>query len=538
MAKKSTRKHDVKNAGPAMGCGPITQTDGIRSMAGAEPWNKTLTTNPTRQRNRVKTARALDEELPFIGYLNTSLPEEALGNGMVISSLSENKDFRKKATALFDLWGSSNKIDVQGNVNIYSCQAMLGHYKLRDGEIFALQVASKDPDHHKRKLQDKSFRALQLQFLRRDQIGNVGPGKPPPSKLSSYTRWDDGILLDDLDRPVVYRILLRKKEGSTQPAGYYDVPASQMIHIKIPSLEGSHGQPAAFRGQKCALDLIDLRALSKYSDKIRAAFLGVIKTESGETPMSMKNNVKAGKKPDPEDSTKTVEDKTIRYYEIAGGVQIPVLKKDEEITFFTGQSTLTFGEQISMIYKEICFAYMIAPEYAWELFKLGSASVRLTLRKITKALDRIRRPFREVFLQQVWEMVISDAIAKKLLPNVEDWNVIQCKAGPDPTIDAGRDENSEREKLLNFTGTVAEYCDATQRDGTQVRHERLDEIADNIDYGASLKLPWFLCVDVKILQAAAAIVSNPNLDLGLLADKLNSIPDSDSGSQHSGTAAK
>ena len=54
------------------------------------------------------------------------------------------------------------------------------------------------------------------------------------------------------------------------------------------------------------------------------------------------------------------------------------------VSFFTGQSSLTFGEQISMIYKEICFAYMISPEYAWELFKLGSASVRLTLRKIAK----------------------------------------------------------------------------------------------------------------------------------------------------------
>ncbi len=530
----------VKNAGPCMAPsaapGPNHQP-GIRSEIARGPWNETLSVKAGRNRARVQTARALDELFPFVGYLNQGLPEEALGDGMGVYSLSKNAEFREQANTLFDLWGGSNKIDVRGECNIYTCQPMLGYYAARDGEVFALKVKSKSPDDFIRPLADKSFRALQLQFIRRDQIGTFGIGRPlqPTDNFASgLSRWDDGIFLDDLDRAVTYRIL-KRVDGNITPNATYDVPRSQMIHLKAAGLEGIHGQPMVFRGEDCALDALDTRALSKYADKIRGSFLGCITTESGDVPQGMRQQIKAGRKPDPTDSTKTVQDKSVRYFEIAAGVFIPVLKKDEKITFFTGLSNLSFGEQIALLFKEICYAYGVPPEYIWELHKLGSASVRMILRKVVKLLNRIRRPFREIFLQQTWEMVISEAMlphydkkGKKhpaLLPNVDDWNIIECRAAPDPSIDAGRDENAEQEKLRTFTGTADEYCATLNKDGRHVRHARLEEIADNIVHGASLKrpglengLPWYLCVDPKILLAISGIASNPEINLANLGE--------------------
>lgn len=250
--------------------------------------------------------------------------------------------------------------------------------------------------------------------------------------------------------------------------------------------------------------------------------------------MGMKSGVKQGTKQDPNDPTKTVEDKSIRYYEIAGGVFIPVLKKDESISFFNGQNGMTFGAQLVYLAQQVLLGYGVPPEYISELKTLGSGAIRMILRKVSKLIDRIRRPFENVFLQQCWEMVISDAIARQQLPFVDDWNAIQCLAAPDPTIDAGRDENAEQKKILNFTGTVQDYCARDQKDGETVRHHRIDEIADNISYGAAIRrpglpngLPWFLCVDPAVLQAVSGIASNPEIDLANLGKVIKELPKED-----------
>lgn len=523
MAKKATSRprRSVANAGPCMAPGmqlDMSAQTGIRSLPTKAPWRSTLSLQPGRNRRRVATARALDEILPMVGYLNRSLPEEALGNGMMVTSLSTNPEFRTAANAWFDLWASSTKIDVRGEVNFYTCQPMLGKYMLRDGEIFANKVKSSNEADYNRPLTDKNFRAIQLQFLRRDQIGTTsGIGLAASSQPAN--RWDDGIQLDDLDRGITARIL--KRVNAT-----YDVPYRQLIHLKEPNLEGIHGSPWCV-AEDAAIDWLDLSALSKYADKIRAAFLGVITTTSGDTPKGMNAQTSRGTMPDPNDPTKTVEDKSVRYYEIAGGVFMPVLRKDESISFFTGQTGLTFGAQLVFLIQQVLLGYGVPPEYISELSHLGSGAVRMILRKISKLLDRIRRPFENVFAQQVWELVISDAIARKKLPNVDDWNVITTLAAPDPSIDAGRDEEAERKKTLDFRGTIQDYCAREQKDGGTVRHHRLDEIADNISYGASIRrdglpngLPWFLCVDPAVLQAAAGITSNPQFDLANLGEVL------------------
>lgn len=518
-------RSEAVNACPAMspssGASDISHQAGIRSLPLTEAWNPTLALRPGRNRQRVAISRALDELFPLCGYLNRMIPEEGLGNGLNVSSLSKDENFRRASTGHFDLWGSSLKIDVRGEVNIYSCQSMLGNYISRDGEIFSLKVKSTREEDYRRPLSDKSFRAIQLQFIRRDQVGHYVPSLFTGRDASPYfqSRWDDGILLDDLDRAVKYSIL-RRTDSTATAQSRYEVAAKDIIHLKEPGLEGIHGQPMCFRGQDCCIDALDLRALSKYADKIRAAFLGVITTASGDVPASMRNAVQKGTKPDPADPTKKVEDKNIRYYEIAAGVQIPVLRKDEQITFFTGHSNLTFGEQLVMLFREVLFSYLVPPEYVIEFRTLGSAGARMCLRKIKKVLDRIRRPFIEVFLQQVWEMVIADAIARRQLPLVEDWNVIHCKGAPDPSIDAGRDEKAEQERIRSFTGTIEGYCDGLGLTGENVRHSRLDEIADNIRYAEKIGLPWYLAIDPNTLQALAGLAKIIGTDMDELSQML------------------
>ena len=514
MAKKKTsvpastaQPSRFTNAMEAATTGP---TGGIRSLPTFNTWDNRGMQTPAKRRERVKNSRFLQEKLPFIGYINTSLAEEALGDGMSVTSLSRDEAFRKAATALFDLWGSSPAIDLRRRFNIYTCQTMLGGTILGDGEIFALKVKDTRPEAAGWKLEDKSKRRLQLQFFTTDQIAQVG--KTGPSE-----RWEDGIQLNELDMPMNYRVLQRGPVNSPTAQKFLDRDAAFMLHVFMDNrLNQVRGTPAMYQGEESAMDALDTRNIEKFSNKIRSTFLGAITTPTGATPASMKPAVRAGQK--------TVDgeqvDNGLRYFEIAGGVFLPVLKQGETINFFSGQQGMTFGEFVATLMCELAYAYKCPPEYLWKLGGLGSAATRMILRKVAKCHNRIRRAVREQFLQGVWEFVIGDAIETGALPPVPDWNQIRCKGGNDLSIDAGRDEKAEQEKLRTFTGTVEMYCDALGLDGEKVRHERLDEIVDNIRYGLARGLPWFLCIDAMQVQAITGLATSLDVDVAELVKRI------------------
>lgn len=478
-------------------------------------------------RERVQKSRWLQEAIPFIGYITAQLPEEALGGGLVPSSESRNAGFKKEAVAYFDAWADSKAVDIRRRFKFYPSQGMVGQAMIGDGEMFILKVKDNRPEALARPLTDTSFRRLQLQFLTRDQLGNAGAREYVAN--GSDLTWDAGIQFDALDIARQFRIL-KTTSSSMLPGlgaeGYNQVSAAQMIHVFSDRyFNQRHGTPWIFGGaEKNLFDSLDLREVEKFANKIRAYFLGAITTTSGEVPNSMRSNTKKGENADADGN---LTDNGLRYIELAGGVSLPVFKKGEEINWFNGQA-MSLAEIIGRSWNEACYALRFPPEYLLNIAGLGSASVRMVLRKVKAALERIRRPIREQYCQAVWEFVIGDAIEQGLPWTkdengrvVEDWRKVSWKGSTDPSIDAGRDEKAEQEKLRTFTGTVEEYCDAIGKDGTAVRHARLAEIADNIKAGAAMGLPWFLCIDAMQVQAITGLATSLGVDVADLVAKLN-----------------
>jgi len=506
----------ITNAAPSASSGSaagLSVQDGKRQFPTSEIWNRSSVQRGTN-RARVSLARALDDALPLVSYLNRQIPLEAIGRGVVVSSASKDAAFRTAANEYFEKWGTTNAIDVARQFDIYSCQAELGRLIERDGGVFAIKVKSTLPEDLARSLDDKNFRAIQLQFLRRDQIGF---DRPPAGEI-----WEDGIQISGLGAPVSYGVVQRRAAGGSAAPSFR--AAADVIHLKRPSLEGVHGVPSCVGGQEAALDGIDLDALSRYSDKIRAAFLGVINTPSGSAPLGMRQNVQPGKKTKTVDGVTTVvDDKSLRYYQIADGVHIPVLRNDEQITFFNG-STLSFGEQCAALAQKVIMAYGVVPEYIQDLTGLGSAACRLVLYKM-RAVFASRVAAIEYFLQQVWQLVISDAVQRGVLKFAPDWSVVECKARGNASIDLGRDERAEQNKLLSGTSTVARYANANAEDGEAIRREWIDETAQSIYWGESAPLrnplhkpvPWFLCINALQLQAVSAFAQAT----GVSIDQLN-----------------
>lgn len=495
-----------------------TVTTGIRSNPVSNPFQNWKFETPGQAQERVQIARALAEEIPFVGYLNRMLIEEAVGDGLVPTSESKDSDFRRDATAYFDQWARSKAVDIRRRFDWYTSQHMIGETVVRDGELMTLKIRDSRKEALARPLSDTSFRALQLQFFTRDQIGNVGT-RGFVANGSDYF-WDQGVKFDLYHRPITYRIPKQVAKVGAASDAYQDEPAARMMHIFADrAFNQRHGTPWLFGGgSKSALDALDIQSVKKYAAKIRAYFLGAINTPNGEAPASMKNSIRKGVKTN--DAGETV-DNNLRYIELAGGVSLPVLRKDESITFFQGGEPLTFAELLKEIWNAIVNCYGFPAEYLVNISGLGSGSIRMVLRKVSKALGRIRRFVREQYCQPTWEWVIGDAIDRNLLPAVDDWRSVRWRGGVDPSIDAGRDERSEQEKIRSFTSTVEEYCDASGKDGKAVRHARIDEIADNIAYGHKKhNLPWFLCIDPMTIQAIVGLASTLNIDIATEVAKL------------------
>lgn len=521
MARKKQSSRITAAAPPP--AAPVIQSGGgVRSTPTQNLWRNWRAETPAVAQERVKKSRFLQEALPFIGYIVSQLPEEALGDGLVPTSESKNPAFKKAATAYFDEWARSPAIDIRRRFDFYTSQGMIAQTMIGDGEVFALKVKDNRAQALAQPLSNRSFRRLQLQFLTRDQIGNAGV-RDFVSNGSDYA-WEAGVKFDALDIPRGYRILKQSATSTTAlfgPRDSEEVPASQMLHIFADRhLNQRHGTPWIFgSGESSLFDSIDLRAVEKFANKIRAYFLGAITTPTGDTPASVRPQTRKGTDADGKDNG-------LRFIELAGGVSLPVFKEGEKIEFFHGQA-YSLAEIIGRCWNEACFCLKFPPEYLLNIAQLGSASVRMVLRKVKKALDRIRRPVREQYCQAVWEFVIGDAIERRepwTLDEkgkiVEDWRKVTWKGGIDPSIDAGRDEKAEQDKIRAGIGTVEAYCDALGLDGETVRHTHLDEIADNIAYGGQRKLPWFLCIDPLQVQAVTGLATALGVDVKELVKQI------------------
>lgn len=477
-----------------------SSSQGVRSIPAYAPWRNKDTETVWKIRDRVLKSRAIQETLPFVKYLNSAIPEEALSGGLTPKSISKNPEFKKLATDIFWRWGESAAIDVRKRFNFWSIQSILGSTALGDGEVFIQKVVDDREVAKSWDLADKSHRRLQIQYFTRDQIGNPKGA----TDRKGAERWIDGLHFNALDQLIEVGIVSAQNAPSDRfSENFVPRSADVMMHMFADGrLNQYHGDPWIFSSENDALDALDMGALRKHSAKIRAAFLGAISTLDGNLPASMKSFARGG-------SDNGTTDNGLRYYELNGGAVMVPLKSDEKIEFYKGGEAMNFGEIIEHLLANIVYAYKYPPEYLIKLAQNGAGTNRLLLGKVRKAHARIRRMMQDQFVQGCWEFVIGDA----MLPGgplyqfatVKDWNQITCISEPDPSVDLGRDEKAEQEKIRTFTSTIERYCDAQNMDGTEIRHQRLDEIADNIDYAKKKGLPWFLAVDPMTLQSITAL---------------------------------
>lgn len=508
-AKPRSRKKPATVEAPQNNATLPARTGGVRSLPTLMPWRNKDIESHLKSRDRVKVSRFLQETLPIAHYLTHTLPAEAVGRGIGLKSISANPDFKLRATKYFRKWAESEAIDLRKEMNLYQLQPLLLATILGDGEVFAQKVALDTPEAMSWKLSDSTKRRLQVQTFTRDQIGDFG-------KIKTGERWVDGIKLNGFDQAEAYRVLVERAERSQD---FREVPAAFMKHLKHNiRLNQVHGTPWMFCGASDLLDALDMKAVRKHAAKVKSAFLGATVTGDGQIPEAMRHLMAKGESGSP------AADNGQRFFEIFGGAVMIPLGDREDVRWFQAQEAMNYGQFLEELISPMVWTFGYPPEYIFSP-KLTGPSQRAILSKVTRAHERMRALLHP-FLKWLWEFVIGDAMTRGELrefAEVDDWSEVDFVADPDPTIDLGRDERADMERLHANAGTMEDYVERrTGGSGQAVRYARIDEKLDDIRYAkeqaAKLGIPEVLAMVRAIppqeLSAMSGALKTLGVDMG------------------------
>ena len=421
---------------------------------------------PEERRRLIKKSRSLRNNLGLVRRLINGTTRYSLGRGLIPSAATSDKDFNVAADAYFDRWAMSTLCDVSGRMNFYQMQRVICREMFTDGEVFAGQV--KDSDDR-----------CQLQLLKTERVGPA----PGGNALDPY---EDGIECDAQNTPLSYGVLSYDARGAVRRV---NTSAEDVIHIYDPERIGQRrGLPWLYHGQNSLLDILDITAFEKAAVKLHSYFAAAITTPTGKAPNGVRQRAAAATS-----SGDAAADAESRQYEsFLGGAAIPVLKKGEEIKFFTSdRPSLTFAGFIDFLVRDIAWGFGVSPEFIWSVAGLGGANTRFILQDSEWFFDEVRQLLIDIFCQRVYSWVSANGILNSELPMSKDplWHACNWQGPPSLTVDRGRDGRLFIELVKNGMMSRQDWWSALGKDGLKMRRAVIDELAEDISYCQEKSVP-------------------------------------------------
>jgi len=340
------------------------------------------------------------------------------------------------------VWGAfTQNCDITGrNTFRKLCQlALVG--MLRDGDFGFIVV--------------NDANGIKLASIESDRIGS-------PYESLAGERYIGGITLDNIGRPVSYRIFDRTREGSYLT--YTDYDARNFIHILDPlRADGYRGVSAldAAIASGTARDLYDLLQNEKVAAKWQTAQAGIIKRTGGEAGWDTATGTD-GKKLD------RIEAGTINYLE----------PNEDIIPFGTNRPSVTFTGFIQTLIREVCMSLGVPYGFFYDMSALGGATARLESAQAQRAFEHYQNVLEDKFLNKIKNIVVARGITDGLIPNVPKWNNGIWQYGAHPTVDVGRESQANIAEMQVGLKTAADIFGEQGKDWQEEQEQLAKEKAN------------------------------------------------------------
>lgn len=275
----------------------------------------------------------------------------------------------------------------------------------------------------------------------------------------------DGVVLDDIGRPVAYQF-----EDNN---GFSEIPTSNVIHLfRAESPDQIRGVSSLIHAIDSIQRLLVIRNYEQVALQLCSS-LGIIKrTESG----TAEENVDFDEADQNKQTLGTISNLTLENF-ASGGVQY--IGTNEEFTGIT--NNVRPSDQWQRFTDTMVNSACIGMRYPYGLLKsgvLGGAEVRMQL----ALLDRTVRERQDTLSQaatRIWTWVMAKRIkaGKLTKPSDGDFYSIRWSTGRRLSVDVGRDSVAEINSLRAGTTTYKEIYNSRGLDENDMLEQRAKEAA-------------------------------------------------------------
>ncbi len=435
---------------------------------------------PRARKESIRNSRFCRAQLGIVKALFEQTARYALGNGLVPTSTCEDPEWRPRADAYFAAVAGSKNFDIRGDCNFAQMQKMLLPDVMCDGDAGAIPVRDR-------------MRNPRLQFFPTEAIGD----HPGVSRFDGMGTWEEGIMRSDVGERIAYRILSDCKpatRGSRQAFTDYD--AASFFHIgRVDRINGNRPMPWLYHGDQSAINILDLNQLEMAATRLNSYFAAAVKSRSGDLPDAFRGMTNAeagvddvvveGEEPLSEDAAR-VRAAEKRIIDLYGQAALIPLADGEELQFFSNnRNAMSVVEFINYFIADMATGFGVPWQFIWSLTGMAGPYTRLILQQADWFFTDVADMLVGDFCQPVWEGVIEDGMARRLLPppaRGTNWRAVQWQGPGAMSIDRGRDGRLYLEMVKNGMLRRSTWHEMTGKPGMVECRKNIDELADLIEY--------------------------------------------------------
>jgi len=371
-------------------------------------------------------------------------------HGIKAQSQAENRDAAKAMELAFRDWGRI--ADITGRFTWAQVQRLVSACLDTDGEVYVLKTFH------------PVTKAPRLQLIESHRVGDFGKGDT----------WD-GHKLNSYGQTVAVRV--RQDSGVIR-----DIPSNQILHIFDPDAPSCVRNPPP---QSHALhhlqDESEMLALEKHGVKDNSDIARVLKLGRGELDddgdFSATGSVPAGTASDPK-----------ALQRIVGGKLVTIGPDETLESFESRRPSPTFTGFLEHIRREAVLGglpYSITVDPSG----INSGAVRVDVSKAQRRFEARQGLLVEKLIAPVWFFVIGAKIDRKELRASPNWWRITGGTPRQFTVDAGRNEESNRRDVAQGLKTPGDSYTEAGDDFLEAMERKAQEIAGLREIAARYGIP-------------------------------------------------
>lgn len=330
---------------------------------------------------------------------------------------------------------------------------------------------------------------LKLQSVTADRIGRDIELNP------NEENYVGGIFLDNLGRPLSYRVYERDRSG--RYLDFSDIAAENFCHIFAPTrLDEYRGRSVLAPILDDAQDVMDLIEYEKLAARWASSQAGVVKTEYG-ADEEMASVLRGDRDQFGNDIKLTaLEPGRINY--LNTGESMEVFRNDN-------RPAVAFANFVQYLENRMCRALGASARVILDRTSAGPEA-RKDLRQAERTFEYWRYQMETQFLNKVVRMVLMDAAAKRILPNRPEVIYGQWQWPASVSIDAGRDARADIELWRMGLTTAADLYGEAGQDWQAAMRQRakeaqyINELAEEMQVGTA-----------EISSGIESITTDPNM---------------------------